>query len=297
MEALSDDLLREVSRRYGLSGRVTARRLTGGFANDVFRLDGDGAPTVVHVKHPPVDAASIDWEHHVLATVSNRVPVALPPLAALDGSTWFLHRERPVWLVPWAPGDPARPTDRRAVAAFLGRLHSFPAQLKARPGHDRLLKRPLPPLRELPVAFEPWLTLIARARAELTELVDWLEWERRPVTGLTHNDIFEGNVLVHQGRLSAVLDWEEADVDWLVWDLASTLWPFCADRDQLDEDAVTEFLHTYRAAGGPVPPDEDDLIVPLVRSRRILEVLRAPTDRDPQWDLQLANVRAYTALG
>jgi Ser/Thr protein kinase RdoA (MazF antagonist) len=218
-------------------------------------------------------------------------------VAALDGSTWFWHQGRPVWLVPWAPGGPAGPADRRAVAAFLGRLHACPVQLSARPGHDRLLKLPLPPLREYPAAFGPWLTLLARARAELTEFIGWLEQERRPVTGLTHNDIFEGNVLVNQGRLSAVLDWEEADVDWLVWDLASSLWPFCADRDRLDQVAVTEFLHSYRAAGGLVPPDEDDLIVRLVRTRRVLEVLRAPTDRDPQWNLQLANVRVYAALG
>jgi hypothetical protein len=79
-----------------------------------------------------------------------------------------------------------------------------------------------------------------------------------------------------------------------VWDLASSLWPFCANGDRLDKDAVAEFLHSYRSAGGPVPPEEDDLIVPLMR---ILEVLRAPTDRNPQWDLQLANLRAYTALG
>ena len=135
-----------------------------------------------------------------------------------------------------------------------------------------------------------------RPAPTLNGLVTWLERERRPVTGLTHNDIFEGNVLVHQGRVSAVLDWEEANIDWQVWDLASSLWPFCADGERLHRRAVTEFLTAYRAAGGTVPSDEDDLIVPLIRARRILEVLRAPTDRHPRWDLQEANLRAYTAL-
>jgi hypothetical protein len=65
--------------------------------------------------------------------------------------------------------------------------------------------------------------------------------------------------------------------------LASSLWPSCADGNRLDQDAVTAFLDTYRAASGPIPPDEDDLIVPLVRTRRVLEMLRAPTDRDPRW--------------
>ena len=148
----------------------------------------------------------------------------------------------------------------------------------------------------MPAVLDPWQSVIAQARTDLIELVNWLEHERQPVTGLCHNDIFEGNVLVHRGRVSALLDWEEADIDWQVWDLASSLSPFCADGDRLDGPAVAEFLAAYRAADGTVPADEDELIVPLVRARHILEVLRAPTDRHPQWDHQLANLRAYTAL-
>jgi hypothetical protein len=45
-----------------------------------------------------------------------------------------------------------------------------------------------------------------------------------------------------------------------------------------------------------VPPEEDDLIVPLLRVKRILEVLRAPTDRHPRWEYQLENLRAYQVL-
>ena len=51
-----------------------------------------------------------------------------------------------------------------------------------------------------------------------------------------------------------------------------------------------------RAAGGTVPVEEDSLIVPLVKAKRILEVLRAPHDRHPCWDLQDDNLRAYEAL-
>jgi Ser/Thr protein kinase RdoA (MazF antagonist) len=117
------------------------------------------------------------------------------------------------------------------------------------------------------------------------------------MTGLTHNDIFEGNVLVDRGRVSAVLDWEEADLDWLVWDLASGMWSFCSSEDaQLRSNAMSDFVRAYRAAGGPVPPEEDDLIVPLVRARLLLEVLRAPYDRQPQWRRQLTSLRAYVNL-
>jgi hypothetical protein len=60
--------------------------------------------------------------------------------------------------------------------------------------------------------------------------------------------------------------------------------------------ATESFVDSYRASGGRVSPEEDDLIVPLVRVKRILEVLRAPTDRHPRWDYQLANLRAYQRI-
>jgi Ser/Thr protein kinase RdoA (MazF antagonist) len=119
------DLLSEVCRRYGLGGSPTARRLTGGYANDVFRVDCAGeAPVVLHIKHPPSSAESMDWEHRQVRALSIDLPEALPPRPALDGSTWFWHDDRPVWLVPWVDGGSAAPADRRAVAVVLGRLHS-----------------------------------------------------------------------------------------------------------------------------------------------------------------------------
>jgi hypothetical protein len=74
--------------------------------------------------------------------------------------------------------------------------------------------------------------------------------------------------------------------------------PFCSTTDgDLDTSAMQDFLDAYRAASGRVPAEEDDLIVPVLRVKRILEVLRAPTDRHPRWDYQLANLRAYQLLG
>lgn len=292
------DLLEEVGRRYGLNRLTTATRLSGGFANDVYRVDcPGGVPVVVHIKHPPSNAESLDWEHRQLHALGVELPEVLAPLKALDGSTWFWHGNRPVWLVPWVEGGPAAAEDRCLAARALGRLHSCSLQPSARPGHRRLLELPLPEVGEYPADFDPWLPGLHRERAELTRLVTWLERERRPMTGMTHNDIFPGNVLVHRGRLAAVVDWEEADLDWLVWDLASAMWSFCASSGgELGKDTITDFLGAYRAAGGPVPPQEEELIIPLVRARLLLEVLRAPRDRHPQWDQQLISLRAYYAL-
>jgi Ser/Thr protein kinase RdoA (MazF antagonist) len=290
------DLLRVVADAYRLRSAVSAERLSGGYANDVFLLQGDH-PVVLHVKHPPVNLQSLSWEHQLLDLLRPHLPQIPEPLRTLDGRTFLLHEKRSVWLTPYFPGVPARSADRRAVAAALGRLHAVQLNIRPRPGHSRLSDLPIPPLREMPPAFDSWLPLIADARTETVELISRTAGTRSVTVGVTHNDIFPGNVLVHDGQVTALLDWEEADVDWLVWDLASSIVPFCSTAEgDLDRYAAQEFLDSYRAASGRVPPEEDDLILPLLRVKRILEVLRAPTDRHPRWDDQLANLQAYQVL-
>jgi Ser/Thr protein kinase RdoA (MazF antagonist) len=290
------DLLRSVADAYGFRAPSSVEPLAGGYANDVFLLKRD-RPVVLHVKHPPVDLESLAWEHQLLDLLRPHLPEIPGPLRTLDGRAFILHEERPVWLTPFFPGVPAGPADRRAVAMALGRLHAVQLDIRARPGRSRLSELPVPPLRQMPPAFDSWLPLIADARGEAVELISRTARTRNITVGVTHNDIFPGNVLVHDGRVTALLDWEEADLDWLVWDLASSIVPFCSTAEgDLDRDAAQVFLDSYRAASGRVPPEEDDLIVPLLRVKRILEVLRAPTDRNPRWDYQLANLRAYQVL-
>jgi Ser/Thr protein kinase RdoA (MazF antagonist) len=290
------DLLRAVSQGYGLPAPLSVERLKGGYANDVFLVKSDRS-VVLHVKHPPLDLASLSWEHQLLDLLKPHLREIPGPLRTLDGRTFLLYKDRPVWLTPYVPGVPAEPADRRAVAAALGRLHNVELGLSPRPGHSRLSDLPIPPLRQMPPAFDRWLPLIADARKEVIELISLTARTRRIAVGATHNDIFPGNVLLHGGQVTALLDWEEADIDWLVWDLACSIGSFCSTPDgDLDIGAKLDFLDSYRAASDRVPSEEDDLIVPLLRAKRILEVLRAPTDRHPRWDYQLANLQAYEVL-
>jgi Ser/Thr protein kinase RdoA (MazF antagonist) len=290
------DLLPAVARAYGLTTPLHAQRLTGGYANDVFLLDGE-RPLVLHVKHPPIDLQSLEWEHHLLQLLSRRLSEIPMPLITLNRRTFVLHENRPVWLTPYVPGHAADATDRRAVGAALGRLHAVQLDVPPRRGHPRLHDLPIPPIRQLPPEFDRWLPLIAHARAEMLELITRNATTRSLRVGVTHNDIFPGNVLVQDGQVTALIDWEEADIDWLVWDVASSLWPFCSTAGgELDTTAMEDFLDSYRAAGGRMPTAEDDLIIPLLRAKRILEVLRAPSDRNPWWDYQLTNLQAYQAL-
>jgi hypothetical protein len=51
-----------------------------------------------------------------------------------------------------------------------------------------------------------------------------------------------------------VIDWEEAQFDWVTWDLAGALGSFCGVDDRFDGAAAARFVAAYRAAGGTAAP-------------------------------------------
>ena len=139
------ELISEVGERYGIGSLITARRLTGGYANDVFRLDADGPPTVLHLKRPQIDADSLTWEHRLLAKLEQTPAGGARPGA---GSRWLnlVLVSRPPRLAD-PPGRRvtvlARTTDTLSpwCWAVCTRLRS---RRPPRPNHARLLQQPAP---------------------------------------------------------------------------------------------------------------------------------------------------------
>lgn len=194
--------------------------------------------------------------------------------------------------------DRARPGRMSCAAARgLGRLHRA-GQALAIPGRPRL--RPLRelewPAARVPAELEDWGATIAKARDWAIAYVSEIARSRPLPTGIIHGDYFPGNVLIAGDGLVAIIDWEEAQADWLIWDLANAIGTFCSDDDDLDPDACRAFVDAYRDAGGTVSRHDEELVIPLVRAKRILEVLRAPTDRHPRWEHQRGNLRSLEKL-
>ena len=120
--------------------------------------------------------------------------------------------------------------------------------------------------------------LIARERSHFQQWMVGLAHADRPLTtGLLHDDFHGGNLLMAEGKVTALLDWDSCHPDWLLFDLSNALWEFCSDDEghTLSLPAASAFLDDYAAAGGPVAQAEYDLIIPLIRCRRMIEILTA----------------------
>jgi len=299
LPTVPEGVLRAVEQRYDLGTVELREPLAGGVANDVAVVESAAGSLVLRLKFPPSDPASISWEHDLVARLAGELPEVVAPLRARDGSTFFLWAGDAVWLVPYVEALPATPDceqHRLAAARLLGRLHAVTAKLGLAP---RPHAEGIAQLRSLDARALPpkWRRRVVRLHGEALNLLARLE-RRRPTAGVLHGDFFRGNVLVRDDRVVALIDWEEAHVGPLVFELANGMWEFTKSETAHDFDraAGRRFVDAYRAAGGSVPPDEENLIVPLIRAKRVLELLRSPTDRSVDWDYQEHNLRAAETL-
>jgi aminoglycoside phosphotransferase (APT) family kinase protein len=199
-------------------------RLGGGAIQENWALDVevDGTPRAWVLRTDAASGVAMSWgkvEEYRILEVVHRAGVTVPAPIALCPDTPVLGR--PFYVMTRHPGeararvlvrDPAiddwGPPLARRLAAELARLHSLDAPIA---GLEFL---PLPdgPAAYRVAEYRGHLAAMAVTNPVLNLALDLLA-ERAPATPrrtLIHADFRLGNVLVDQGKLSAVLDWEFA---------------------------------------------------------------------------------------
>ena len=178
-------------------------------------------------------------------------PIWLEPAETTLGPPLLITRKLP----GSAPGDWRgfyEPTDRRTAAAAmqlareLGRLHSLDVRAldlpgyPAAPAHDRLL-------REIDYRWSKWRQDTLQPYPVIDCAFARLRRECRSGLGgpvLVHGDVLPHNLLVDDGRLTGLLDWEFAHIGDPAEDLA-----YC--RAAVSAAVPWEdFLAAYQDAGG-----------------------------------------------
>lgn len=307
--SIPHQLVERIQSWYALEPFTAVEPLLGGEWKTLWRLDGAQQTYVLSLSHPTATAASVAYEHRLLHYLHAHLPQVPAPLLARDGSSYFVDQGRIVCLLPWMPGEMADGDGvHLAAARFLARFHQVSV------GYPDLAPRPgvpawhtwswhaaawpaiqamlaTPPETTEPIGRRFWQScgewaaaianrreLIARERSHFQQWMAGLAYADRPLTaGLLHDDFHGGNLLMAEGKVTALLDWDGCHPDWLLFDLSNALWEFCSDdeRHTLSLPAASAFLDEYTVVGGPVAEAEHDLIIPLIRCRRMIEILTA----------------------
>ncbi len=287
-----------IAKRYHLS-LFPSRRLSGGEECEIWLTRSDDGPLIVRISPGQRSLAQLGWTHTLMLSLRPLVPVVVTPLRATDGSTLFLYDGRPVALFPFVEGTPLdreQPAQRHAAAELLARLHSAMLAVSAAPSQpQRYLTETshLPRLEDpetlIDPEFDAWHLAVLQQPAALT-------------CGPIHGDYYRRNLLVRDGMITAVIDWDNAHPDFLMQEVAWSTWEFCqtASGDDLRPDRARAFVQAYHDAGGPCKAEEFALLIPFIRWRLREEIrfnLRAAA-AGHDWDPEYVNdeLRAFERL-
>jgi Ser/Thr protein kinase RdoA (MazF antagonist) len=241
---------------------------TYGTINRTLLVDAAGGSYVLRA-YRHADRTPVEREHAVIAHVCARGLPAVAPIALPSGATILERCGRFYALFPRAPGEQIARSqlakaDFEAVGAFLARVHaalrSFPiaeanqrnftidrgaalAEIEQIEAAVRALPRPSETdrwvLRQL-AGRRAWL-----ARSPFDALPDISMLEQQVI----HGDYQETNLFFQDGRVAAIIDWDQTYVAAREWEIARTLDLVCA----FELEASRALLGGYRAAA-PLDP-------------------------------------------
>jgi homoserine kinase type II len=252
---------------------------------------GEGA-LVLKIYRGAHRAASLDYEHRLLARLACAgLPFAVPaPLATRDGATRVRLGRRWATLAPYVAAVPFDASDLDHAAllgAALAMLHTSLVAIPPRPRPGRPLFAALfgyPPSRYSPLALAPAHLglahdphadeLLAWWRAEAAALSAFVDGPYRALPHqLCHNDPAPANVLVAEGRVAALLDFEYACPAPRALDLAMALRMTMRVWENPDPWPAARAVLAAYLAGAPLTGAEARSIPALIRLRSAIPVL------------------------
>lgn len=215
------------------------RRLRGleeGTVNSNFRVETDGGPVFVRINEGKSET-DVCYEAALLWHLGLRRFPTPQPLRRVDGVPFLLYQGKPVTVFPWiggrhvADGDIGR-SHAIQVGQVLGELHRAAASFGRR--RDGIYTFAHIMKRVDGMRGEP---RVAEVLPSLEEEIAYLAQTRTKAlpTGTIHGDLFPDNVLWRHGKVAAVLDFEQASLGSLVYDLAVTLLAWCWNGADIDD--------------------------------------------------------------
>ncbi len=310
---VQDELRSLIESHYNIENIGGISKLEGGYWNQTLKLETDKSEFVLRLSPPRTKPESV-FSQHELMRFMNKFIVEVPlPIAAKNGTTFFVHENQVVSLLPFMRGEMierGNPIIEKSAAQMLAKLHrtalEYPKNF-VRPNYERLSdfnwdensnwswteiqnllesgtkslkKRLIAPIGEQ--AFDYILEIIVRTtqiEEERDKAKNWVadlnDSREELVFAPTHGDYYPSNLLTVDNQISAVLDWDECRSDWLVGELGRATWEFCRDEISggLKPASAAAFIKSYTQVGGVVPTSEFDLLIPFICCIRIQEVL------------------------
>jgi homoserine kinase type II len=248
---VSADELAAFLAGYDIGTAISFKGIAEGVENSNYLLETSGGRFILTLYEKRVAAGDLPW---FLAFIGHLTAKGLPvpgPVADRQGRTLQMLNGRPACLIQFAPGvsvTEATPAAAHEVGVALGRLHGAAADFTAARANA------LGPASWAPLAArcdgrlgEIDAELPSLVAAGLTACADWPA--DLPVTTI-HADLFPDNVLLLDGKVTALIDFYFACTDARAYDVAIThaAWCFSGDGRQYFPDRAAALMQGYGEA-------------------------------------------------
>ncbi len=293
--------LAAIATAFELGPVRTWRPIAAGTVNSNFAVETAAGRHFVRINEGKPEAMVAYEASLVTALAAAGVPTP-SPLMARDGRRYSEHRAQWVSVFPWLPGEHRVPQtvttdDCRALGRALASLHLAGLPLAAsHPGQGiytfaHIVARFESVRRRGEPALAPVVALLAQE-------IEWLEAHaaaRASATrGIIHGDLFCDNVLFEGDSLVALIDFEQASVGSLAYDLAVCISDWCY-AGGFRVDRIAALLAGYQTLRPLLPADRAALYIEARAAALRFTVTRITDVYLPGIDNPAKNFRDYLA--
>ena len=242
---LDIDEISKICKLYGINEVVDAQLLTSGFANRNYRVETEKGIFFYRICTQQEDIKNIIDEVNILSELKKiNFPTAY--LIPKDDGSYISDSEQgKVLIYEFKEGSEPELNHQSAgeIAKWVAALNSF----------KDFEKYPRKNIISLDCCFE-LIREFKTAPFQYSEIYAYFEEQTqyllKPVSetlpkGLIHGDVFPDNTIFKDGRLSALIDFEEVCIDNLLMEIGMCINGFCFIDNKLDIPLLETFLVEY----------------------------------------------------
>ena len=229
-----------ISKTYGLEF-THCQAIAGGDENSSFLLNG-GNQTYVLTIYEKRSLLEIEQQVFLLKHLAMHDFHTNQVLPTVENSSAPVFQGKPVMLKTWIPGETLRDSkqsDFRSIGASMAELHKIPAPGFLPEDHPyglRLMSDSCD--HQVDLGYEAWLS------DKIAYLQD--NFPDDLPRSLIHGDLFDDNIIYHEGQFKAIIDFGEACHYTRAFDIGSILFGACMVDGKLDLERAAGVLGGYQ---------------------------------------------------
>lgn len=249
--------------RYDLGEFQSVTILSAGYANENYKLVTDKGSTLCRVVKQKTKQQLMQELQLLNFLKSKDFPTAYPIPQSNAG---YINEDegRLVVLYDFLPGTEPKLNEQtsRSIGDAVGMLNGLYI--------ENVLQRP----NEISLdKCDRLISLFTNANNSLAPILSYFEEETKQLKeplatilpkGLVHGDVFTDNTVFCGNELSGIIDFEEACIDQLLFDVGITINGFCYPENKLNETLLNTLLKAYHNRR-PLEPVEWELLPWFIR--------------------------------